>query len=406
MKLALSFLFFIILCTQVQASHLIGSNISYEHISGDSFKVNCEIPIKRAGTFFFNGNCVFGGPPATATTFNIYCPDQGFLDTIVATFDTQTYVGPVCRDTGYNSCFYGPCAFAGMRYYNISAIVDFSTLDTSQCSEWMFIWVQGARTTTLNFVGQPNMIAWSSFNKNDFPTNNAVQIKTRQPIPFYCEGEAVSYNWGAVDPDGDSLQWELDTSRTGFSGGVFTPLTYASGYGAFNPVPGPMTINNLTGELQFTTSIPTGYDVANYAVAVNVYEYDRETGEHIGTLHREIQIIVADSCDNEAPIAITDITSTAQVVDSASIQTCKGQDIEIEIVYTDYDSNGALTSDSLGLSTDIGDYVDNATYSVSGTNPDTLRISVQNYVPTTDYQGFNVFVSDNNCPFTGFNTYT
>ena len=392
---------------EASATHVIGLNVSYKHLSGDSFEVYCDMPSNCPGTFFNNGNCSWNGPLPTYTSFYLYCEDQGFLDTITAFMDTIIDASPVCKsDPIYNACSYGPCGYMGIKLLGYKAIIDFSIIDTGNCHEWMMVYRNGARSSGHNFVGQPFNTVWSSLNKSDYPENSSVQFKNPRPIPFYCAGQEVTYHWGATDADGDSLFWELDTAWDEFNAGSFTSINYASGFAPTQPLPGAITLNSANGDISFTPFLPAGYIVGIYAVAVKVSEYDKSTGALKAQLHRDVHFMVVDSCDNSAPIAISTLNSNATIVDSISIQTCQGQDIEIDIVFADYDTSGALSGDSLSFQCNLGEYVDSVAYSHSGTNPDTFHISIFNFTSATAETWFNVFVEDDFCPNPGYNDYS
>ena len=389
------------------ATHVIGLNVSYKHISGDSFEVYCDVPSNCPGTFFNNGNCSWNGPLPSSTIFNLYCEDQGFMDTIIADFDTVIDASPVCKsDPVYNACSYGPCGYMGVQMMRYKAIVDFSIIDTGSCNQWLMVYLYGARSSGQNYVSQPSNTVWSSLNREDYADNSSVQFKNPRPIPFYCAGQEVTYHWGAVDPDGDSLFWELDTAWDEFSSGSFTSINYASGYSPTQPLPGAISFNSSNGDISFTTTLPAGYIVGIYAVAIKVSEYDKFTGELKAQLHRDVHFMVVDTCDNEAPTLISELNSSAIVSDSFSIQTCQGQDIEIELVFADYDSSGALSGDSLSFMCNLGDYVDSVSFTHTGTNPDTFHISIVNFSSTTPEIWFNVFVEDNFCPHPGYQDYS
>ncbi len=407
MKLALSFLFFIFLGAQVRATHVIGLNISYEHISGDSFEVTCEVPSNCSGTFFNNGNCINTGPGPSSVSFFLFCEEQGFSDTVTAYHDTIIDASPVCKSNPiYNSCSYGPCGYMGFQIRKMTAIIDFSVIDTGSCGTWRLVLSTGARSSGQNYVGQPWNTVWASLNREDYPKNSSVEFKNPQPLPFYCAGKQVTHHWGGVDPDGDSLFWELDTALDSYSSGSFTSVNYVSGFSPTQPLLGPISFNPSNGDLSFTTHLPLGYIVGIYAVAVKVSEYDRSTGELKGQLHRDVHFFVVDSCDNEAPQVISPLYSSAEVYDSISIQTCQGQDIAIDLVFADYDSSGALSTDSLVYSCNLGDYLDSVSYSATGTNPDTFHIVIYNFESSQSEIQFNLFVEDTFCPHPGYNDYT
>ena len=71
----------------------------------------------------------------------------------------------------------------------------------------------------------------------------------------------------------------------------------------------------------------------------------------------------------------------------------------------DYDSAGNLSNDSLTISCNIGQLLPGATYTTTGTNPDTVHISWTAVPTNLTFVPFNLVVEDDFCPVTGFNVY-
>ena len=91
------------------------------------------------------------------------------------------------------------------------------------------------------------------------------------------------YNFGGTDPDGDSLYYTLDASRT--QGGMNVP-----GY-FLPPASNSFSLNNFTGELTWDTPINLG-GLYNFVVKVEEFR----SGQKIGSIDREIQLDVKPSC--------------------------------------------------------------------------------------------------------------
>ena len=124
-------------------------------------------------------------------------------------------------------------------------------------------------------------------------------------------------------------------------------------------------------------------------------EYDPETGEYRGEVHRDIQFIVLDSCDNTPPQeenGIQNFVGSGAQLDSNTIVVCTGQDFEFDLVFTDYDTAGNISNDSITSICNIDKILPGAVWTSSGTNPDTVHIS-WTAVPTNQtFVPFNVTV--------------
>lgn len=398
---------------QANATHIMGMNISYKHISGDSFEIVMDFWRYCGGSAFDNGTATYAST-GTFSSYRLYCPDQGFITpNMSGALDTVIDVSPICEAQSYlNSCPPNgtwQTGLLGIEWYIYRDTLDFSTLAVSSCSEWLVTYQTGARNTGTNYVSQPSIVAYDKFRMDDYPTNSSPLFSTAKPIPFFCNGQEVTYNWGAIELDGDSLWWELDTAWSSWnSTSGFDDIDYQGGYSGPEPMPG-ITINNQTGQLSFTAQIPAGFNFANYAVAVRVDEYDPNTGEYKGSIHRDVQFIVLDSCDNKAPvdpIGITNFTGQGQLLDSNTIEVCFGQDFDFDLIYYDYDTAGNLSTDSVIATCNIDQILPGATWTSSGTNPDTVHISWTAVPTNLRFVPFNVTIEDDFCPVTGFNIYS
>lgn len=117
--------------------------------------------------------------------------------------------------------------------------------------------------------------------------NNSVQLRN-DPIDRACAGIKFIYNPGAFDPDGqDSLSYSLAPSRSGRD--VIAPNF------SFPQASNSFSINAITGDLTWDTPVQTGI----YNVAIVITEFRR--GFKVGSVLRDIQILVEGNCNNTAP---------------------------------------------------------------------------------------------------------
>lgn len=123
----------------------------------------------------------------------------------------------------------------------------------------------------------------SPFN-NDI--NNSPQL-LNYPIDNGCTGQLFIHNPGAVDPDGDSLAYSLDKSRT-YNGEI------ADGY--FLPeASNSLSVDPITGDLIWDSPTRSG----SFNVAMKIKEY--RDGILLGYILRDIQIDVI-ACNNKPPV--------------------------------------------------------------------------------------------------------
>lgn len=106
------------------------------------------------------------------------------------------------------------------------------------------------------------------------------------PIDEGCIDRLFVHNPGAVDPDGDSLAYEIDKSRT--TGGV-----PADGF-IFPPASNSISVDPITGDLIWDRPNQLG----SYNVAMRIKEY--RNGVLIGNVMRDMQIDI-EMCSNRPP---------------------------------------------------------------------------------------------------------
>jgi hypothetical protein len=219
---------------------------------------------------------------------------------------------------------------------------------------------------------------------NTSPTFNA------QPIPYVCANTPVYYNFGAREPDGDSLVYSF---VCGFNGA--NTLQYSAPfYSCTNPLGGSTTINSRTGTVSFT---PT--TLGNFVMVVEVCEYDRKTGALKGCSMRDIQVVV-QNCSNRPPDttgAIENFTGTGKKISNRVVEVCTGNNFSFKARFWDPDAN-----DSLKVTSDISSFLPGATLTTQyfGPRADSIEVTVSwTAVPVPGtYYPFNLLVTDGACP--------
>jgi gliding motility-associated-like protein len=387
-----------------------GMNISYEHITGDTYVITTDF-------WRYCGGSAFNGSPTNASTgvptsYTIYCPALGMSESRPTVFDTLIDVSPICDSLSQsqNSCVAGwQTGLLGIEWTIRRDTLVLSELPNSSCSEFLLVYGSGARNTGVNYLSQPSIAGYTTLRQQTYPNNTSPLFTTEKPIPFFCDGQQVTYNWGIVEQDGDSLYWELDTALTTYNTiSGFNYITYNAPWDGLNPMTG-VTIDSATGQLEFVAFKPAGLIAANYAIAVKVSEYDQESGELISTTQRDVQFIVMDSCENyspeQDPQGIIDFVGSGAVINSSTVEVCVGQNFEFKIAVYDLDTTGGYSTDSIDIDCNIGTVLPGATWSRLGTNPDTVTVSWNAIPVNQSIVPFNLTLTDDACPVTGFNIY-
>lgn len=120
--------------------------------------------------------------------------------------------------------------------------------------------------------------------------NNSV-ILLNDPIDEACMGQVFIHNPGAYDPDGDSLAYEISSSKT--SDGLTAP-----GF-QFPPTTNSLSVDPLTGDLIWDVPNQPG----QYNLAILIKEYRNDI--LLAKVLRDMQIEVNEICDNFPPDILT-----------------------------------------------------------------------------------------------------
>ncbi len=220
-------------------------------------------------------------------------------------------------------------------------------------------------------VNTPSANFYSDFRMNlsmeQGGCNSGVQFEddpSAHPLRYVCLNDTLCYNFGATEPDGDSLIFELIPAKESATGVATYNTVGTIVYSGSNPING-ITLNPSTGEICFVAS-----PVGRFVVAIKVTEYDPVTGLYKGENMRDILFIVQSCLPNAAPVgsSIQNFSGSGGATLSApnEISMCEGDDFCMELTFID--SNYAVDTNMFIFS--------NVTDLLVGPNPtDTATIT-------------------------------
>ncbi len=260
---ALLLMLVLVAADQLRAAHIIGGEIFYDHLGGNSYLITLDLYRDCApGLTAFDASVQI-----RAFTANGQVHATQTID-----FNGETIVPVVIP----NPCLVAPpnVCVATTRYqatFNLPPTPGGYTISYQRCCRvpailnLMAPGDQGL-TCTVRVPGQPNSV-------NDSP-----RFADYPPIVI-CVGEELVFDHSAIDGDGDSLVYRLCTPLTGGStfdpapvpaAPPYTPVPWAAGYSeAFQlDAAPPMSIDPVSGQLSV---MPTQQGA--YAVGVCVEEY-------------------------------------------------------------------------------------------------------------------------------------
>jgi large repetitive protein len=359
-----------------KASHVPGANITYECVGLNQYLVtltlfeDCGTAFQSSGALTVNASnsCGFGNQSVSLTNI-LY----------------QQEVSQLCpAQIGQSECSGG--SLPGYYMHQWQGIM---TLPGA-CNAWTFWYALCCRNTSTNITSASSYDIYVETVMNsvtDICNNSAVF--NAQPIPYVCINQAVSYNMGATDIDGDSLVYSFIPARDAAT----TNLPYAAGYSFSAPIAGAV-IDPQTGLITFTPTI-----IGNFVFAVLVEEYDT-SGNIVGSIIQDFQIQVIN-CSNivpETPVGgMSNFSGAANQTGPTSIEVCEGDFFCFDLVFTDDDATQILN-----VTSNIASVLPTATISQSGTNPVTVNICYTSQPGDPSFASIAFTVQDNACPIAAF----
>jgi len=141
------------------------------------------------------------------------------------------------------------------------------------------------------------------FNTTFQGINNS-PILLKDPIDVACLGQIFIHNPSAYDEDGDSLSFSFTTPFMDFN----TPVPNYLLPNLINPgINNGLILDNRTGTLVWQSPQRAG----EYNIAIEISEFRR--GIKIGSVIRDMQILVLATCKDNAPPSITGVRDTCVV---------------------------------------------------------------------------------------------
>ncbi|MCB0479979.1 MAG: gliding motility-associated C-terminal domain-containing protein [Flavobacteriales bacterium] len=333
------------------ASHISGGSIKYAHVTTGLNQWYIE-----AGVFRDCGGASFN---STSLTITAFC--NATLATTLLTLPHLPFVGPVPAPFGGpyagvsvptnlvaeevsdvcdkvlnpNSTPNSNCRGGSVQGYTRFKYAGTFTL--APCNYWKLGFSPVCcRNTGSSNTSSGSMWVETWFDSQNFPTNTAPEFADEvKPIPSTCVGKTVFYGIGTLDPDGDSLRFELNCAMQS-SGNC---VTYNSGFSATQPSPG-LKLDSTTGLISFTPQ-----SVGKRVVAFWVKEYERCTGRWKAQTLRDVQFRV-EQCSNNVPRDISGISNlqgkNAVKLGGYKLQVCNGTTVSWEDTIYDPDAADTL----------------------------------------------------------------
>ncbi len=345
----ISLFIFVFLSNQnVFATHIAGGNITYsctgnpnEYLITLTLYRDCSgVNAPNTPSVNFSNSCGLANPGPLALTINNILSLE---------------ISGLC-DLTQSTCNGG--VLPGYEQYVYEGLV---TLP-GPCDSWTISYDICNRNGATNLTGGNGncfYVETEIFSQTD-ACNTSPTITTSLPVPYFCNGQVVSYDLGIIEPDGNTLQFSFVNALD--MGAVNIP--YNTGYSATSPIPG-ITINPNTGQLSFVPNL-----VGNFVVTILIEEFD-VAGNLIGSVIHDTQIVI-ENCTNQSVspppsgINFQNSGTSATFTGGNTVTMCDGDSFCLDFVFTDPDAADILT-----LTSNATTVLPGATFTQTGTNPAT-----------------------------------
>jgi hypothetical protein len=363
------YLFLLICYSSAEASHVIGSDISYRCTSTPGI-MELTLVIYRDCNGIPFSNCIGGCGSICSINLQMEGSDPNCegspvgIGTIplslVSVRDVD--VNPYCP-TAKNTCTNMGCIPAGMfnpsvERYEFKGLVNLGSTSgiPSNCCNVRFSFQECCRNGAIANSIPGNFYTEATINRclSLTPCNSSPEL-TNDPYAVICSNENFVCNNGASDPDFDSVSYEFTPSLEGHNSSVSynTPFAFNKPMpwtGAWNGTfPAGIHCDPFTGDISFKPTI-SGTNNFTGVVAIAIKQWKQIGGVPtiIGTTRRDIQMVVSPNCSpNNPPYLTTNPPNTSNpYLAKTSWEICAGEQLCFTIKAKDQDFNPPLRSDT------------------------------------------------------------
>ncbi len=410
-RITLFFLLWGAFLTQMQATHVMGVDISYQCVGPCTYRIFHKTYYDCSGAATSPYIPISPANPATVgfaslNALNFSCGNpapQGQWQLF-----SWREVTPICPNVT-SQCSGGFSPIAGVAEAVFFRDYNFCNVN---CNEVEISWNLCCRNSTITSGADDEGIytGQTVIDLTIAPCNSSPTF-INEPVPYICTAQPFTFNQGAFDPDGDSLSYELGPCLAGAGNQV----TYsgANGYSPQQPLGDSwdVQIDPFTGDVTITPD-PTGNQVIG-VMCVVVREW--RDGVQIGSVVRDMQITAIPGCTSPNPVTggIQNLTIGPDAVPADpltfnQVRTCAGAELcfEIPVISQDPSLNYTMTWDESIPGATLSDASNPLIVnSVSGPSP----VARFCWTPPANAEGayfFRLTVKDDACPIPGLNQFT
>ena len=265
---------------EAMATHFMGGQITYSHVSGNTYKIRLSLYRDCDGISYGSSEVIRISPTNSGSSMSV---------SRIAIND----VSLLCPGQVSN-CAGG--AAPGIQEYVYEGNISLNTPGL-----YTFSHESCCRNTDITTITNPGNTGWyisAQINTNLAPGNSSPSF-LNLPVDKFCIGSLNSISPNAFDANGDVIQYSLVPAQDNST----TLVSYAAGFSGTNPLTSstPITINPNTGELSFTPSSASN-QVAVIAIKAEEFRVINGVSTKIGEVIRELQVSFVNCSGNSAPV--------------------------------------------------------------------------------------------------------
>ncbi|MFP4089853.1 MAG: gliding motility-associated C-terminal domain-containing protein [Cyclobacteriaceae bacterium] len=353
------------------ASHIVGGEFSLEHLEG--YRYNLKLV-----QYFDEIN---GNPEAEddfALVFIYRKSDDVFMTSIRLDRTTSRFVPYTNPECSIEELI--------IREINYAASIELPPAVYNDPQGYYVVYERCCRNYVVNNLARPEQTGQTFYM--EFPPVTAANRqlvnsspKLSSPLSDYaCINELFTYDFGAIDADGDSLVYSLSSPLNSSrfeplpmpSPAPHSPVVFSEGIGINNMVPGSPALNiNQEGRLSVRPN-----ELGLFVFGIKVEEY--RNGLKIGEVRRDYQMLVVDCSSGSPPVIsgrIKGETVSYQEGDTIRFTQEDLRCLEFFVTDPDPDEQIRIKAEGVNFSQDIQQLIPSEFNQLTSTN-DTLSFEV------------------------------
>ena len=408
----LSFIAALLCLFNIEASHLMGGEITYTYLSGNSYRFNV--------TLYRDCNeCTIGNQGGGTSTSNCNDLDELYVRTITSSCG-NTYLSPIkLTKTGYtnitsvcnldnSACGNNPTISYGIEAHQYTGTINFANYTTYTNCMFEVFFQSPERNENINILAQEEQKLYVSARINPWKENISSPQFTSEPRLIFPVNEPAYGGDYVSQVDGDSLVYKWVQPLKNYN----TPIPYSSGYSAQNFIdayclagdncspnhtstpPRGLYLNSTSGDYAFT---PISSDQHGTRV-VEIEQWRKHSDAYYlaGKVRRDV-IVIVNTSNNHTPV----------IVANDSYEVCEGETFNLSISAFDSTYLPFGKQDSVALKAIHTLSGLTSTRSTSSSAP--YQNLVLNIETDSSHIGSHIIriqARDNHCPMYGFSEKT